>query len=196
MPATPRRLWRSVGAGAGDVVGDEHGGGSDVFEFHHLAGHIEIHHVAAVIAVQAQHARAAVGRANGIGHGFGAGRGEDVADGAGVQQAGSDIAGEDGEVAGAAAGDDADFTGDGSFRPGEDAAFGAAAVEITGMGGAQAFHHLDDVIFRPVEYLLHDGLSLSADSGVDWRVMSPHGLHGMLALRAIRRKRRLTFVFP
>ena len=109
-PCRPRRAAsRAPRGGAGNIVGQQHGGGADVLHLHHVAGHVEVHHVAAVVAVEAQHAGAAIGRAHRLRHLVGAGRGEHLADGAGIQQALADIAGEDRQMAGAAAGDDADL---------------------------------------------------------------------------------------
>ena len=74
------------GSGAGDVVGRQHRGGADILHLDHLAGHIEVHDVAAVIAVEAQHAGAAMSRADGVRHQIHAWRGKHVADGAGIQK--------------------------------------------------------------------------------------------------------------
>ena len=87
MPATPRRFSRSAGgalatSSARSTVVDR-----DVLDLEQVARHVEVHDVAAVIAVEAEHAGAAVRGAHGAGHLLGRGRGEDVADGAGIEQA-------------------------------------------------------------------------------------------------------------
>ena len=96
--------------GAGHVVGQDHRGRGDVLHLHDIAGHVEVHDVAAVVAVEAQHAPChPLAARMALGHFVGRRRGEDVADGAGVEQALADVAGEDRQVAGTAAGDDADL---------------------------------------------------------------------------------------
>ena len=94
---------------AGHIVGQQDGGGRHILHLQHVAGHVEVHAVAAVIAVQAQHAGAAIGRTHRLRHLIDRGGGKHLADGAGIEQALADIAGEHGQVAGAAAGHDADL---------------------------------------------------------------------------------------
>ena len=157
MPATPRRLAPSGGRGAGDVVGSQNRPGGNRVELRHLARHVEVHAVAAVIAVEAQHAGAAVRlpdrlAAAGDGRTF-----EDVADRAGVEQALADIAGEQRQVARAAAADDADLAGLDAARPRDDP-LGLTGPLETRMGHAQAIEHLVDVHLRLVDDLLHGSL--------------------------------------
>ena len=59
-------LLAFCGRRARDVIGQYDTRGVQVLHLKHVAGHIEIHDVAAVIAVEPQHAGAAIGRANGI----------------------------------------------------------------------------------------------------------------------------------
>ena len=133
---------------AGDVVGEQHRGGTHVLHLQHVAGHVEVHHVAAVVAVEAQHAGAAIGRAHRLRHLLHRGRGEHVADGAGVEQALADIAGEDRQMAGAAAGDDADLALPRRARALDDAAAVAGALVVLRVRQDQALEHLLDIELR------------------------------------------------
>ena len=152
----PRRLAALGERCAGHVVGDQDGGGFEVFDGGHLAGHVEVHDVAAVVAIEAENASAAVDGVHAFKHEIDAGRGKDLADGAGIEQAAADIAGEDGQMARAAAGDDADLAFDGRVGADDDAALRADALVGLRMGGGQAFQHLADVVDWIVEELFHE----------------------------------------
>ena len=98
--ASPRLFRRR----RGHVVLDQHRAHFDVFEGGHLGSHVEVQHVAAVVAVDVDHTRAARDALGDGSHLVGAGRGEDVAHRAAVQHALADVAEKDGEMARAAAG--------------------------------------------------------------------------------------------
>jgi len=142
------------GRRAGDVVGSQNRPGGNRVELRQLARHVEVHAVAAVIAVEAQYAGTAVClsdrlAATGNGRTF-----EDIADRAGVEQALAHITGEQRQVARAAAGDDADLAGLDAARPRDDP-LGLTGPHETRMGHAQALEHLIDIHFRLVDDLLH-----------------------------------------
>src|SRR5690554_534868 len=95
--------------GGGHVVTHEHRARLDVVHRDHLGSHVEVHHIAAVVAVDVHHALAAVDALGDVGDLLDAGRLEHVADGAAVQHTLADIAEEHRQVAGAAAGHQADL---------------------------------------------------------------------------------------
>jgi hypothetical protein len=142
-------------AGAGHVVRALDRQRADAVEIHDLRRHLEVHRVAAVVAEQQKHAGAGVGRADGFDHLVGAWGGEDVADGAAVEEAPSDVAREHGQVAGSAARGDTHFAG---ARPGgtRDGAPGLTdpTIELR-MRGAQAVEGFVHVRKGIVEDLLH-----------------------------------------
>lgn len=76
--------------------------GSNAIHFDQVARHIEIHDIAAIIAVEPQDAGAGVGRANGDCHLVGGRRGEYIANRAGIEQTIADIDGKDRQVVGTA----------------------------------------------------------------------------------------------
>ena len=92
-----------VRRGAPDVVGDQHGAAVDALGLQLVLGGVEVQHVTGVVAVAEQHPAALVG---GLGDGvgpLGGRRGEQVAHGRAVGQAGADEAGEGRVVPGPAA---------------------------------------------------------------------------------------------
>jgi len=153
MPGHAAALLRLLRRRAGHIVGQQDGGGLDILHLQHFAGHVEIHHVAAIIAVEAQDTGAAVGLAHCLGHLLGGGRGEDVADGGRIQQPLAHIAGEDGQMPRTTAGDDPDLAGYRPAGPGDDARRGLRIVFR--MGQAQAVQHFVDIVDRVVQNLLH-----------------------------------------
>jgi hypothetical protein len=102
---------------ARDVVPAQHGRGPDVLQVCHVGREVEVEDVPAVVAVQVQHPRPAVDGLGRLEDLLRAGRAEDVADGDAGAQACPHVPLEQGEVAGAAAGDDADLAGDRRVRP-------------------------------------------------------------------------------
>ena len=105
----------------GHVVVGHHGLHREALLLRHLGGHLHVHVVAGVIAVEAGHPRAAVGRPEGLQEGQRGGRGADLAHGRGVAHVLAHVADEGGLVAGAAAGDHADLAGPGGVHGGDDA---------------------------------------------------------------------------
>jgi hypothetical protein len=103
------------GRGGGDIVLDQHGADFDIFHRRHLGSHIEIHYVAAVVAVYVNHALAPVDAPGHFKHLVCAGRLEYIADRTAVQHPLSHVAEEDRQVPGAAAGCQADLALDGRF---------------------------------------------------------------------------------
>ncbi len=152
-------LLAFFGGGAGDIVRAEHGRRAD-FILQHLAGHVEIHPVAAVIAVKAQHALATIGKPDGIHAGADRRPFENVADRAGVEQAFTDITGEERQVTRAAAGDDADLCGGGCGPTYHTTVFAVAGKGRVGRD--HAVEHFVDEVLRPVHQLLHGAAPLSS----------------------------------
>src|SRR5690606_6801377 len=66
-PGDTAAAVRLVGGGGGHVVADEHGARLDVVHLDHLGGHVEVHHVAAIVAVDVDHAFAAVNAPGDVG---------------------------------------------------------------------------------------------------------------------------------
>ena len=85
---------------------------------------------------------------------------EDAADAAAVNQAVADVAQEQGQVAGAAAGDDGDLA---VLLVGGAVAAKVVrrALDLVGVGGVDALEHLVDVVLRGVDDLLHGSCVLS-----------------------------------
>ncbi len=73
--------------GRGHIVLDQNGAHFDVFKRRHLGSHVEVHDIAAVVAVDVHHALAAVDAPGDCQHLVGGGRSEDVTDCAAVQHA-------------------------------------------------------------------------------------------------------------
>ena len=106
--------WR----GADVVIGND-GCDLDAVLGGKLDRHFHVHVVAGIVAIEADDALAAIGLADGIVKALGGRRGEQLADGHGIQHVPAGIADEGRLMAGAAAGDDADLAGDRGM-PGDD----------------------------------------------------------------------------
>jgi hypothetical protein len=83
---------------AGDIVSHFDGGASDTLEFQHLAGHIEVHDIAAIVPVEPENAGASVGGPHCDRHFIRGRRSKNIADGASVEQSSTDVSGENGEM--------------------------------------------------------------------------------------------------
>ena len=77
----------ALGRGRGHVVGAEHGLDADAVGRGQLGCHVEVHHVAGIVAVEEEHAVRAGGGLGGGEDRLGRGRGEDVADDGGGGEA-------------------------------------------------------------------------------------------------------------
>ena len=108
-PATPRRFSRSIGRRGADVVVGDDGLHLDAVLGGELHRHFDVHIVAGVIAVEADHASAAVGDLHRVVEALGGWRGEDLAHGHRVEHVSADIPNKGRLVAGAATRDDADL---------------------------------------------------------------------------------------
>ncbi len=80
--ATP---FAALGRGR-DVVSGQDGAGLDPLDLQQLGGHVEVHHVARIVAVHEQHPSAAIGRQRRIDNGLRRRRGKHVADGRSIGQ--------------------------------------------------------------------------------------------------------------
>ncbi|MGY4290760.1 hypothetical protein ACVWXO_010026 [Bradyrhizobium sp. LM2.7] len=137
--------------GRSDVVSAAHGRGLDAVHLDHLTGEVEIHAISAVIAVEPQHTRAAIGGADRLDAGIDRRTREHVADSAGVEQAVADIAGEQRQMAGAAPGDDADL----ALLRKPSAANDAALLHQRGMCRDKARKQLIDERVGRIHQFLH-----------------------------------------
>jgi len=95
----------------GHVVAHQDGFHGDVFHVGHFRGHVEIHHVAGVVAINQHNPPAAVDAADHLEHLVGAGGGKYVANRAAIQHAAPHVAKEDGQVPRAPAGRQGNFMG-------------------------------------------------------------------------------------
>ena len=95
----------------GDVVRQQDGRTRDVLHLDEVAGHVEVHHVAAVVAIQAQHTGTRIRLPHRDRHVLGRRRREHVANRAGIKEARADVTGEHRQMARATARDDADLAG-------------------------------------------------------------------------------------
>ena len=142
-----------VGVGK-NVVGAHERLRFDVVHVEQLGRHVEVHDVAGVVAVEEQHARAGLDLLGDVVDLLGRRGLENAADAAAVEQALADVAEEEGQVTGAAAGDDGDLA---VLLPG-----GAVAAQVVrggldllGEGGVDALEHLVGVGLGGVDDLLH-----------------------------------------
>src|SRR5690606_21306926 len=161
-PGDTAAAVRLVGGGGGHVVADEHGARLDVVHLDHLGGHVEVHHVAAIVAVDVDHAFAAVNAPGDVGDLFDRGRLEHVTDGAAIQHALPHVAKEYGQVARAAARHQADFAlnrGIGPYQRVDVVDKG----ELLGVGLVQPIEHVGDELFGVIQDLLHGWLLHTGD---------------------------------
>ena len=159
MPATPRRLFSSPFTDEATSSPATTWEDLDGLHVGHLGGHVEVHDVPAVIAVDVEDAGALVYGLRDLEHLVGAGGLEDAAHGTAVEEAVPDVAEEEGQMAGAAAGGYAHLAFFGRGR--HDAATVARReAEPIGMGGQYAVHHLVHEIFGLVQEFLHLGSPL------------------------------------
>src|SRR5690606_8040972 len=154
--------------GREDVVGAQHGRRGDALGGDDVGGQVEVVDVAAVVAVQVEHARPAVGGAGGRRDLLGGGGGEHVADRDAGGQALTDVAEEEGQVAGAAAGHDPHPAGHGRVRTDQRPPVRRGRAQPVGVGQQQRLGHLVDEVLRVVDDLLqcHVAHSLSRWGGV------------------------------
>ena len=144
-------LLALLGRRGGDVVGEKHRRRFDVLHLDEVARHVEVHHVATVVAVEAQDAGALVRGADRVGHLLGRGRGEDVADGAGVEQSLAHVAREDRQMPRAAARDDADLAEPPGLRPRDHPVAVSVKAVVLGVGRDEAVEHFVDVVGGTVQ---------------------------------------------
>ena len=146
----------------GHVILDQHGLGDDVvLQLHGLAGHFKVHLVSAVVAVQAEHAVAAVAGADHVRHALCRRRGEHVADGAAVQQAAAHVAQEHRQMAAAARGDDADLALARRIGGEQHALVAVEQLDLVAVRRDDAVHRLVYEVLRLVDDLSHLGFLLS-----------------------------------
>ncbi len=140
--------------GGRDVVGAEDRRDLDPVEPGQLGGEVEVHHVAAVVAIDVQDAGATVDRPRHLEHLVGRGRGEDIPDRRAVDEPLAQPADEQRQVAGAAAGRDADLAGHRGDGP-DDRSRIAGDPQLRRVGTDESLEHLVDEVDRCVEDLLH-----------------------------------------
>ena len=104
------------------------------FHLAQLGGHVKVHHIAAVVAIQVEHSGTAVNRLGDLDHRLGGRRGEDVADGHPVAEAGPDVTQEDRQMAGATAGGNRDLAVNGRVSAHQPAIRAPGALQMRGMG--------------------------------------------------------------
>ena len=135
--------------GAGDVVGGEHGARLDALHFEEFGGHVEVHHVAGIVAVHEEHAGATAGGHGRIDGRLGRRRGKDVADGRGIRQALPDEAEEGRLVARPAADDQRHLARARPFSRNDGSRRTFRSPQVLAMGGDDAGQHL-----------VHDGIAV------------------------------------
>ena len=133
-------------------------GGLDVVHVAHLGGHVKVHDIAGVVAIEIEHAGPRLHGLADLIDLLGAGRLEHAAHGAAVQQILPHIAQEQGQVARAAAGDDGDLAGD--------LLLGAVAAQIAvhiahliPVGPIDALEHIVGILGGIVDDLFHGNSS-------------------------------------
>jgi len=142
--------------GRGDVVGRQDGLDLDPFRVGHLGRHAEVQDVALVVAEQVEDAGAAVDCLGGREHLLDGRRGEDVADRAAVHEPLPDVSHEHRQVAGAAAGRDADLALDGRVGANDGPPVGPDELELVRVGQDDALQHFIHERERIVDDLLHE----------------------------------------
>ena len=136
------------------VICADDGAGLDVFHLAQLGGHVEVHDVPGVVSIEIEDAGALVDTLGDFKDLLGRRGLEDAAYGASVQKVLSDIAEEERKVAGAAAGYDADFSGNGIG--GDIAAkIPADALHFSLVRSIDALQHIIGILFRFVDDFFH-----------------------------------------
>ncbi len=138
----------------GDVVGRQHGADLDVLHRRHLGGHVEVHHVAGVVAVHEEHARAAAGCLGTRQDRIGRRRGEDVADRGRVGETPTDEAQERRLVTGPAADHQPDLARARPFARNHRPPMAGGPLEMPRVRGEDAVEHLVDRVVPPIQDLL------------------------------------------
>ncbi len=140
----------------------------DILHRRHLRGHVEVHHVAGVIAVHEQHPGAAADSARALEDRIGRRRSEDVADGRGVSKATPDKAEERRLMARSAADHEADFATPRAIARHDGTRAADNSAKMSRMGCHYSVEHFIDRIATIVDDLL--GLQrhppISTDRGI------------------------------
>jgi hypothetical protein len=140
----------------GDVVGHEDGPHLDPRRRCELGGEVEVHDVAAIVAVDVQDAAPPGHRLGHLEHLVGARRCEDLTDRRAGKEARADIAEEDRQVAGPAPADDRHLPLVRRRRPNDSAR--PDTPKLVRVGGEDALEHLVDEPLGVIQDLLHPGL--------------------------------------
>ena len=141
------------GRGGHIVVGHD-GSDFDAFVFRHLHGHLDVHVVAGVVAVEAGHPLAAVCGLEGVEKHLRRRGREDLAHGHGIDHVPADVADEGRLVARAAARDDSHLAGDGGLPELQDARIVRPGDQVR-MGLEVALNHFIHRRLRRIDHLLH-----------------------------------------
>ena len=154
LPATPRRLCDLVAGRRGHVIRCQHGADLDVFHRRQFGGHVEVHHVAGIVAVHEQHAGAAIDSLGAFVDRIWRGRCEDVSDGCCIGKALADEPEECRLVPGTAADDEPDFSGARPILGNDRARASCNARQMTRVRCKDAGKHLVDRLAAFVDDLL------------------------------------------
>jgi len=137
-----------------DIVGGQNGADLEPIGRRHLGRHVEVHAVAGIVAVEEQHARAAIGRSSAGEDRIGRGRGKDVADRDGVGEPAPDQPREGRLVAGAAPHHEADLAGSRALDRDQRTAVPLGPAQVARMRRQHALDHLVHDVGGVVDQLL------------------------------------------